>query len=385
MFEYKMPTEIIFGRGASLKTADAVKKVGGSKVLIVTDKGVWENNVLKNIELSLTESSIEYIIYNEVEPDPTIQGVEKAQELLKEFSGDVVIGVGGGSSLDTAKAVAVMGSNQGKIFDYVGFGLIKEKPLPIIAIPTTAGTGSEATFWSVLADKTKDIKASVGGWEIMPSIAILDPELTLTLPPSLTASTGMDALCHAMESFVAKSTQPISEGMSIQAMKLIAKSLRRAVTRGDDIQAREDMMMASLVAAFAFNVTRLGLAHALAIPFGAHFHIPHGTVNAVLLPWVMEYNLPAATDKYIEIAEIFGEDVTGLSPMDAARRSVEAIKKLNIDIGMTAGLKDWGVKEDDLLMIAEEGIKSGNVLVNPRKSTVKDLIQISMNAMEGLK
>lgn len=385
MFEYKMPTEIVFGKGSSLKLAEMVKKAGGSKVLIVTDKGVWENNVLKNIEKSLKDNGVEYIVFSEVEPDPTIQGVEKATKLLKEFNADIVVGVGGGSSLDSAKAIAIMGTNEGKIFDYVGFGLIKSKPLPIIAIPTTAGTGSEATFWSVLADKTQDVKASVGGWEIMPTIAILDPELTLTLPPKLTAATGMDALCHAMESYVAKSTQPISEGMSLQAMKLIAKSLRRAVTRGDDIQAREDMLMASLLAAFAFNVTRLGLAHALAIPFGAHHHIPHGTVNAILLPWVMEYNLPAATDKYIEIAKIFGEDVSSLSNMDGARKAVDAIKKLNIDIGITESLMDYGVVEADLAMIAEEGYKSGNVLVNPRSSKVEDLVQISRKAMYGLK
>ena len=384
MFEYKMPTEVVFGRGAAIRTAEMVKKAGGKKVLIVTDRGVWENDVLRNIEESLKEGQMEYIVFSEVEPDPTIQGVEKATDQLKEFGADIVIGVGGGSSLDTAKAIAVMGSNEGKIFDYVGFGLIKEKPLPIIAIPTTAGTGSEATFWSVLADKTKDIKASVGGWEIMPTVAILDPELTITLPPKLTAATGMDALCHAMESYVAKSTQPISEGMSIHAMKLIAKSLRRAVTRGDDIEAREDMLMASLLAAFAFNITRLGLAHALAIPFGAHHHIPHGNVNAILLPWVMEYNLPASTDKYIEIAKIFGEDVEGLSPMDGARKSVEAILKLNLDIGITEGLKDYGVKEEDLQMIAEEGYKSGNVLVNPRSSRVEDLVSISKKAMEGI-
>lgn len=384
MFEYRMPTEIVFGKGSSLKLAEMVKKVGGTKVLLVTDKGVWENKVLKNIEKSLNENKIEYIVFSEVEPDPTIQGVEKATEMLKEFNADTVVGVGGGSSLDSAKAIAVMGTNEGKIFDYVGFGLIKNKPLPIIAIPTTAGTGSEATFWSVLADKTQDIKASVGGWEIMPTIAILDPELTLTLPPKLTAATGMDALCHAMESYVAKSTQPISEGMSLHAMKLIAKSLRRAVTRGDDIEAREDMLAASLLAAFAFNVTRLGLSHALAIPFGAHHHIPHGTVNAILLPWVMEYNLPAATGKYLEIAKIFGEDVSNLSNMDGARKAVDAIKKLNIDIGITQGLKDYGVVDEDLQMIAEEGYKSGNVLVNPRSSRVEDLVNISRKAMYGL-
>ena len=384
MFNYKMPTEILFGRGSASKTAEMVKKLGGEKVIIITDNGVWKNNVLNSIEASLKEAEIKYQVFHEVESDPTIQGVVAATEMLKNLEATVVIGVGGGSSLDTAKAVAIMGTNKGKIFDYVGFGLIKEKPLPIIAIPTTSGTGSEATFWSVLADKTNNIKASVGGWEIMPSVAILDPELTITLPPNITAATGMDALCHAMESYVAKSTQPISEGMSIQAMKLISRSLRRAVTKGDDIKAREDMLMASLIAAFAFNVTRLGLAHALAIPFGAHFHIPHGTVNAILLPWVMEYNLPAATDKYIEIAKIFGEDVSGLSPMDAASKAVEAIKKLKIDIGITEGLQKWGVKEEDLEMIAKEGYVSGNVAVNPRTSKVEDLISISKKAIPGL-
>ena len=384
MFIYKMPTEIVFGSGSVSQTADIVKKLGGDTVLLITDKGVWENGVLDNIEASLKHGNIEYRVFHEVESDPTIQGVKKATGILKEIRANVVIGVGGGSSIDTAKAVATMGTNEGEIFDYVGFGRIKKKPLPIIAIPTTSGTGSEATFWSVLADKTNNIKASVGGWEVMPSVAVLDPELTLTLPPHITATTGMDALCHAMESYVAKSTQPISEGMSIQAMKLIARSLRRAVTRGDDIKAREDMLMASLIAAFAFNITRLGLAHALAIPFGAHFHIPHGTVNAILLPWVMEYNLPAATDKYIEIAQIFGEDISGLSPMDAASKSVEAIKKLNMDIGITAGLKDWGVTEADLEKIAEAAYKSDNVTVNPRSSTVKDLVGIGKKALNGL-
>lgn len=385
MFSYKMPTEVLFGSGSSHKTGEMVKKLGGGKAIITTDNGVFDNGVLNNIETSLKEKGIPYKIFSEVEPEPTIQGVAKATEMLKSFNATIVIGVGGGSSIDTAKAVAVMGTNQGQIFDYVGFGLIGEEPLPIIAIPTTSGTGSEATFWSVLADKTNDIKASVGGWEIMPSMAILDPELTLTLPPRITATTGIDALCHAMESFVAKSTQPISEGMSIHAMKLIARSLRRAVTRGDDIKAREDMLMGSLLAAFAFNITRLGLAHALAIPFGAHFHIPHGTINAILLPWVMEFNVPAATDKYIEIAKIFGENIDGLTQIDAAFKAVEAIKKLNIDIGIKDGLKDWGVKEKDLEMIAQKAYKSDNVRANPRTSVLNDLIGISKKAMNGLK
>ncbi len=385
MFTYKMPTELFVGRGSSKQTGEKLKGLGGTRVILITDNGVLQAGILSGIEESIKSAELPYVIFHEVEPEPTIQGVEAATRMLKEFSADIVLGIGGGSSMDTAKAVAAMAVNEGKIFDYVGFGLVKKQPLPIVAVPTTAGTGSEATFWSVLADKTNDIKASVGGWNIMPVLAIVDPELTLSLPPRVTAATGMDALCHAMESYVAKSTQPISEGMSIRAMEMIARSLRRAVNRGDDIEAREDMLVGSLVAALAFNVTRLGLSHALAIPFGAHFHIPHGVINAILLPWVMEYNLPAATEKYITIAKIFGENVDGLAPCDGAKKAVDAVKKLLSDIGLTEGLKDWKVTEGDLEKIAKEGILSGNVAVNPRLAGVKDLVEISRRALNGLK
>ena len=384
MFTYKMPTELLVGRGSASQLGEKVKSLGCSRALLVTDAGVRASGVLQSLEDSLKNSDIPYQIFSEVEPEPTIQGVAKATTQLKKFKGDIVIGVGGGSAMDSSKAVAVMAVNPGKIFDYVGFGLVKIQPLPIIAIPTTSGTGSEATFWSVLCDKTKNIKASVGGWNLMPTLAIVDAELTRTLPPRITAATGMDALCHAMESYVAKSTQPISEGLSFASMQLIARSLRKAVTKGDDMQAREDMLLGSLIAALAFNITRLGNAHALAIPFGAHFGIPHGVVNGILLPWVMEYNLPAATEKYITIASIFGEKTDGLAPDEAAAKAVVAIKKLLRDIGLTEGLADWKVTEKDLPKIAEEAVKSGNVPVNPRLTTVADLINIARKAMHGV-
>ncbi|MCC8194750.1 MAG: iron-containing alcohol dehydrogenase [Deltaproteobacteria bacterium] len=274
MFTYKMPTELFVGRGAAAELGNKVRELGCSRVLIVTDNGLAGSGVIRKLEDSLKAAKLPYTVFDEVEPEPTIQGVAKATKQAKDFKADVVVGVGGGSPMDSAKAVAVMATNPGKIFDYVGFGLVKMQPLPIIAVPTTAGTGSEATFWSVLCDKTKNIKASVGGWNLMPTLAVVDAELTVGLPPRITAATGMDALCHAMESYVAKSTQPISEGLSLAAMKLIARSLRKAVNRGDDLQAREDMIMGSLIAALAFNITRLGNAHALAIPFGANFGIP---------------------------------------------------------------------------------------------------------------
>ncbi len=384
MFTYKMPTELFVGRGASAQLGAKVGEMGCSRVLLVTDGGVAGSGIIRKLEESLGAGGVPCAIFDEVEPEPTIQGVAKATSLAKEFKADAIVGVGGGSSMDSAKAVAVMATNPGEIFDYVGFGLVKKAPLPIIAIPTTSGTGSEATFWSVLCDKTRNIKASVGGWNLMPTLAVVDAELTMGLPPRITAATGMDALCHAMESYVAKSTQPISEGLSIAAMKLIARSLRKAVNRGDDIQAREDMILGSLIAALAFNITRLGNAHALAIPFGAHFGIPHGVVNAILLPWVMEYNLPAATEKYIEVARIFGENVDGLAPDEAAAKAVVAVKKLLADIGLAEGLAAWKVTEEALPKIAEEAVKSGNVPVNPRLTKVEDLIAIARNALNGI-
>lgn len=384
VYTYKMPTELVFGGGAAAQTGSKMRELGLKKLLLVTDKGVLDAGILGGLETSLKDAGIAYEIFSEIEQEPTVQGVEAGTAILKAFGGDGVIGVGGGSALDSAKAIAVMATNGGKIFDYVGFGKVPARPLPIIAVPTTAGTGSEATFWSVLADKTQGVKLSVGGWNVMPTLAIVDPLLTATMPPALTATTGMDALVHAMEAYVSSNGQPISEGMAYHAMKLIARSLRQAVNHWKDAKAREDMIMGSLIAALAFNVTRLGNAHALAIPLGIKYHIPHGEVNAILLPWVMQYNLPACPEKYAEIARLFGEQTCCLTPMEAAKKSVKAIKTLLRDIGITDGLKKWNVKESELAEIAAKAVKSDNVKSNPRKTTEADLIKICMAAMDGV-
>lgn len=384
MYTYKMPTELFCGRGAAGKVGEKVLELGGTKAFVVTDNGVVGTGLLSVIEDSLKSANISYVIFDEVESDPSIETVANGTELLKEAGCNIVLGIGGGSSMDVGKAVAAMATNPGKIFDYVGIDKIRNEGLPYIAIPTTSGTGSEATYWSVLTDKKTRFKTGVGGWKMMPTLAVLDPLLTKSLPPKVTAITGMDALTHAMESYVSKSTQPISEGLAIHAMKIITRSLRKAVANGDDIDAREDMIMGSLIAAMAFNVTRLGLAHALASPLGANFNIPHGLANAVLLPHVMEFNLMAAPEKYIEIAKIFGEDVNNLPQMEAAYKSVEAVRKLMRDIDLSRGFEGFGLTEESLRTIAEEAHTSGNVAVNPRKSTVEDLINITKRAIKGI-
>jgi len=384
VYTYKMPTELFFGSGAVSQTGAKTQELGLKKILLVTDKGVLDAGILGDLEKSLKEANIPYQIFSEVEPEPTIQGVEAGTKILKDFGAEGVIGVGGGSALDSAKAIAVMATNSGKIIDYVGFGKVPVKPFPIIAIPTTAGTGSEATFWSVLADKTQGLKLSVGGWNVMPVLAIVDPLLCASLPPFLTVTTGMDALVHAMEAYISTNCQPISEGMAYHAMKLIARSLRKAVNHWKDEKAREDMMMGSLLAALAFNVTRLGNVHAISVPLGIKYNIPHGEINAILLPWVMQFNLSACPEKFIEIAELFGEDTCCLTTMEAAQKSVKAIKTLLRDIGIKHGLKKWNVKENELAEIMARSIKSDNVKSNPRKSKEADLIQLCMDAMDGV-
>jgi len=274
-----------------------------------------------------------------------------------------------------------MVNNEGVITDYAGLDKVPNPGIPLICIPTTAGTGSEVTIWTVISDKEKNKKFGIGGSLIAPTLALCDPNLTLSLPPAMTVATGCDALAHALESFVNKATQPISEALSRESMCLIAKSLRRAVTQGDNVEARYDMLLASTIAALAFNPTRLGLAHSLAMPLGGQFKVPHGIANAVLLPIVIDFNLPGNLEKFKEIAEIFGEKTEGLSLREAAGLAVKAIKKLNQDIGIPNDFSQYGITEADLDVIAEEGMASGNTLVNPRKPTLEDLKEIIRNSL----
>lgn len=372
-FSYHIPTAIEFGWGSLARLPGIASGLGGTRALVVGDPGVERAGLVERVVAVLTGGGIPASSFTDVQSDPDVTSVEKGTDLAKAQGCDVVIGLGGGSALDTAKAVGLMLTNPGSIRDYVGIGKIKQAGAPVVAIPTTAGTGSELTIWSVLSDREQKVKISVGSVLNCPRVALLDPELTLSLPPAVTAATGMDALTHALESYVNKATQPISEAMSEQAMTLIARSLRVAVAQPDNARARSDMLLASTIAAMAFNSTRLGLVHAFAMPLGARFHIPHGLVNAIMLPAVMRFNLPGNLGKYVRIAEIFGEPVAGLSPRDAAERSVVAVERLKADVGITARLGAFGLTEADFDSVVDEAMQSGNVPVNPRKPTHDDM------------
>jgi alcohol dehydrogenase len=376
------PTKIIFGLGVANKIGEELSLRKLKKALFVTDEGIYKSGVLENLEKSLEREEIKYEIFNGVKPNSGNKIVSKGAQIAKKENCDVVIGVGGGSSIDTAKAISVMVTNLGSILDYEGLNKIKEPPLPIVAVPTTAGTGSETTLWAVITDEDKKRKMSVVSVMLMPIFSVDDPLLTLTMPPYITAATGMDALTHAVESYVNTATQPISECLALEAIRLIGNNLRIAVVKGEIVEARYNMLLASLMAGLAFLHTRLGNAHALAMPLGGgKWQIPHGVVNAILLPHVMKFNLVGNLNKFALLAKYLGVKVDDLSTREAAEKSVEAVKQLLSDINIPKNLSQFGVQKEDLKSIAEEAVKSGNITVNPRRTSVEDLVNICLEAL----
>jgi alcohol dehydrogenase len=382
-FLFELPTRIEFGSGSLAFLGQRVTELGGSRVLLVTDEVLAAIGIADRVTAVLDEAKIEHVLFTAIEPEPDAAGVQAGAELLASEGCDIVVAVGGGSVLDSGKGIALMSRNPGHIRDYAGLGVPTRKGVPVISIPTTAGTGSEATIWAVISEKTNKIKYGVGGPHMTSDLALCDPDLSVTLPPRLTAVTGLDALAHALESYVNRATQPISEALSEKSMELVAHSLREAVWSGTSLSARSDMLLASTMAACAFNSTRLGLAHALAMPLGAKAKIPHGDVVSILLPEVMKFNVVGNLEKFARIARIFGEPVEGLSLRAAADAGVAAVEQLVNDVAAPRSLGDYGVRVEDLPALAEEGMQSGagNIVVNPRATTAADLVGIMRRSL----
>ena len=379
---FPMPTDLHFGHGVLGKLPEQVKSLGGNRVLVVTDEGVKRSGSVARTQRFLADASLEASVFAGVQADSGSGLITEATRQLVETEANVVVGIGGGSSLDTAKAVAVLAANGGSITDYVGVGKIRKKPLPVIAIPTTAGTGSEVSLWSVFTDDSRALKVAIGGVAVYPAVALCDPELTLSLPPLTTAATGMDALTHAIECYTNKACQPISGTLALEAIRLIGQHLRAAVLNGEDRKARFGMLLASTMAGMAMNPTRLGLAHALAMPLGSwNIRVPHGLANAITLPWVMRFNCLACPHRFLDIAKALGERVDHLSGRQGALQACEAVRCLAEDVGIPRGLAHFGVKEEHVPSIVDEAMKSGNVLVNPRRTSAEDLEKILRQAL----
>lgn len=382
-YKYFMPTRVECGNGISEKTGELVKELGVTRVLIVTDKGVRAANLLEGIEKSLLDVNVDYEIYDEVEPNPSSETIHRGVDYLKQHKSDAVLAVGGGSSIDTAKGIAAMATNPGHILEYEGVGKITNLPLPIIAIPTTAGTGSETTNSTIVTNRETSFKLAVISPHLFPNLAILDPALTLGLPQEITAATGMDALTHAIESYTSKAANPVSQAFAMQAVKMIGENLTKSYFVGTDLVSRENMLVASMLAGVAFSQSRLGNVHAISHTLGGVFNISHGIANAALLPFVMKFNLPACADKYKDIAIALGKDVSGLSTLQAAEKAIETVIEMNQSMNIPPNIKDLGVSLDYLSKLVEDSMRSGNVLINPRLTKPADIQSIIERAYYG--
>ena len=373
-------TEVVFGFGVLERLPDKVAELGGSRVMLVTDRGVRASGMVDQVTTTLTRARIPVTLFDEVPQDSSSTSVERAVQRLKDAACDVVVGVGGGSSLDAAKAIAFATTNPPPVTQYAGLDKLKQPGLPVIAIPTTAGTGSEVSYWAVMTDDATQVKIGIGGALVFPRVALADPALTLSLPPFLTATTGMDALTHAIESYTNTSYQPISAALTYRAIELISASLVRAVQDGADREARYGMLLGSLLAGMGMNPTRLGIVHALAMPLGSwQLKIAHGTGNAVLLPHVMAFNQGGNPTLYADVARALGVDEA--DPVAASQAAIARVRVLNAETGIPPGLSALGLTEVLIPQVCAEAIKSGNIAVNPRPCTQGDLEGICWAAL----
>ena len=350
-----VPTDVHFGYGVLGSLPDRVRAFGVRRVLLVTDPGVRAVGIADRAVAALAPAAVDVTIYDNVTADSGSTLIAQGVDALNAAGSELVIGVGGGSAIDTAKAIAVLATNPGSPLDYVGLHKVKAPPLPLIAVPTTAGTGSEVSLWSVFTDDARRLKVAIGGLSLYPAVALCDPELTLDLPPAITASTGMDALAHAIECYTNRACQPISAALALGAMELIARNLHTAVVKGRDREARYAMMLGSTMAGMAMNPTRLGLAHALAMPLGSwDLKVPHGTAVAATLPHVMAFNACAAPERFAAVARALGEPVDGGRPNVAASMAAPAMARLAETIGIPKTLTGFGLREGHVDAVVDE-------------------------------
>ncbi|MCB2182139.1 MAG: iron-containing alcohol dehydrogenase [Desulfobulbaceae bacterium] len=383
-FTVTQPTQIRFGVGSVNDLAQAVHDLGGTKAMLVVDPSLKNVGLLSKITEPLDKGGVAYEIFDHVDPEPGLKLADEGTVLASQSGCDCVIGAGGGSAMDVAKAISILLTNGGNAEDYLGLGKIKKPGVPKIMIPTTAGTGAEVTFTAVFINEKTKSKGGMNGDPLYPDLALLDPELTVTLPPQVTAAPGIDAFTHALEAFVSTQSHTISDMYAMQAMELISGNLARAYAHGDNLEARSAMLMGSLLAGKALATAGVGLVHAMAYPLGGMFGIPHGLANAVLLPYVVDFNIIGDPEKYALIAEIMGYSVSDLPLRQAAQTAVEAVYELNQDVDIPGSLDAIGVSADKIPEMAEIALTvTRPVENNPRKPSLEDVIMIYETAHKG--
>ena len=384
--EFYAPRKIIFGPGGLSQVGVEAKRLG-SKALVVSGKSAMRNSgVLDRLTHLLKENNLEYVTYENIPSDPAVETIDTGTDFARKEKCNLIIALGGGSVLDSGKAISAMVTNKGSVADYQeieGKGRkFQYKTLPFIAIPTTSGTGSEATKNAVITNPEFNLKKSIRDPMLIPEVALVDPELTLSLPPHITAISGGDALTQCIESYLGKKSQEITAALALHAIGLIGKSLVKAVNDGKNLEARKNMAMAALLSGLCLSNSGLGAVHALSHPLGVYYKIPHGLSCTILLPYVMEYNLPVVTKKMVKIAESLGENISSLSEIEAAQRAAEKIKEILTAVRIKENLFGWKIKEEDFPQLIK-GAKGGSLNNNPRDTSDEDLIEL-LYKMTGL-
>ena len=380
-YAFFMPNISLMGPGCVKKISEEINSRGLKKALIVCGKRSSKSEEFKGVTDLLEENNIDYVVYPGSQPNPTVKNVMYGVEILKENDCDFVISYGGGSPHDCAKGIALVATNGGNIKDYEGINKSKKPQLPLISINTTAGTASEMTVFSIITDEDRHVKMAIVDKNVTPILAVNDPELMVSMPKSLTAATGMDALTHAVEAYVSTAATPVTDACAQKAIELISQHLRDAVEDGTNMEARDMMAYAEYLAGMAFNSASLGYVHAIAHQLGGFYNLPHGVCNAILLPEVQEFNSRVSSNKLKDIAKFMGVDTSNMSDEEGAKSCINAIRKLSSDVGIPSGLKELGVKVEDFDTLADNALKDACGLTNPIKATHQDVKDILSKAM----
>ncbi len=379
-FSFSVPQNIVAGKGTIKKLPEVAAKLGGKKAFIISGPHLNKIGAVAACEALLADAGITAAAFTDCEANPSVETVDKATALFKESGADFIVAYGGGSPMDVAKAVGVLAKFGGSITEYEGAHKVPGAIVPLIAIPTTAGTGSEVTAFSVITDHSRQYKLTVFSYKLLPAYAILDADLITTVPASVAAACGMDALIHALEAYVSTAASPFSDAMAEKAMELIGGNIRRYVANRTDIEAAQAMLVGSLFAGIAFSFARLGNVHAMSHPVSAHFNVAHGVANAILLPTIVDYNALADHGKYRKIYNYIAQIPLGTDEFESFMLADE-IRDLNDILGIPASLSEVGVKEEAILAMAADAMKSGNIAVNPRASRLEDIVTLYHKAM----
>lgn len=371
-----------FGPGARKELPGEVRRLGLHKALVCTDKDLIKFGVAQKVLDVLDEAQIPYEVFSEIKQNPTVKNVKLGLEAFAKSGADFLLAIGGGSSIDTSKAIGIITNNPefADVVSLEGVADTKHKSVPIIALPTTAGTAAEVTINYVITDEENEKKMVCVDPNDIPAIAIVDAELMYTLPRSLTAATGLDALTHAIEGLITKGAWEMSDMFEIKAIEMIARHLETAVNEPSNPEARDGMAVAQYVAGMAFSNVGLGAVHGMAHPLGAIFDIPHGVANALLLPIVMEFNAPAALDKYVTITKAMNAYKEGMTREEAAEAAVDAVRQLSIRVGIPQHLAELGIKEEDLPRLAKAAFADVCTPGNPRDITEEDILELYKKA-----